>query len=206
MQTGCRWGWTLKNCRRWAFAHAVMAVVAMATTNAAKAQVYFTENFDSLVLDTVVDEPIPEIPGDDRREAVFSPTGPAGWAVDRTNTPAGGVTEWRGWNWVDPVWWSEVAGQERANFATGDQGLVIAVADSDEWDDKSHDPGAMNTILSTPQLPLAGLASGTNFEFDTSWRAEPSQFATLRLGLTSELRWRFSVGNPMKPARTFRGI
>ena len=32
-----------------------------------------------------------------------------------------------------------------------DLGLVIAVADPDEWDDSPHDPGLYNTFLKKPQ-------------------------------------------------------
>ncbi len=158
--------------RRWSQACAVLAAIAGSTV---QAQVFFTENFDGVTLGPIVDE---QIPNDDPREAVWSPTGPTGWVSDRSGTPTGGMTEWRGWNFVDPLWWSERAGdQGRGAFALGG---VIAVADGDEWMDGFPAPtGPMNAILRTPSIPLAGVASGTQLQFDSSWLPEDDQRAWL---------------------------
>lgn len=154
-----------------------MGAIAVAGANTASAQVYFNENFDGLTLEPYVDE-IPD--EDDPRDEVWSPTGPAGWSVDRSGVPAGGVTEWRGWNFVDPIWWNEVAGQDRGNFALPEQGFVVAVADGDEWLDASTDGDTMVSFMSTPSIPLAGVASGTSISFESSWRAEDAQYGVIR--------------------------
>ncbi|MCA9149347.1 MAG: VPLPA-CTERM sorting domain-containing protein [Planctomycetales bacterium] len=157
------------------FRSAVAALVLIAA-NSASAQVYFSEDFEGLDLQPPEMEAIPD---DNPRDNVWSPTGPAGWTVDNSQTPVGGMTEWRGWNFVDPIWWNEVAGQDRANFATDIQGFVVAVADGDEWDDAPHDPGNMLTLLSTPSIPLTGISNGTSLEFNTSWRPESPQIGTI---------------------------
>jgi hypothetical protein len=87
------------------------------------------------------------------------------------------VTEWRGWNFVDPFWWAEVAAQGRDGFIDA-TGMVIAVADSDEWDDLGHDPGPMDTFMTTPSLAIPGTPN-PKLQFDTSWRAEGNQTATI---------------------------
>jgi len=156
---------------------ASVAVAVMAGQSANAQKVYFSENFEGLTLGPPVNETIPQ---DNPVPEVWSPNGPAGWTVDNSKTPNGGMTEWRGWNFTDPLWWSQVAGdQQRSMFAT-EQGKVIAVADGDEWDDAPHDPGMMYTLMSTPAIPLAGVASGTQFNFESSWRAEEPQKAWLQ--------------------------
>jgi hypothetical protein len=121
---------------------------------------------------------------DDPRDAVWSPDGPEGWTVDRSGVPgfgtaADGMVEWAGWSFADPIWWSEVAGdQGRANFATG-AGFVAAIADGDEWDDAFHEPGLMTTFMSTPPIPVAGLNANTSMTFISAWQPEGEQKATI---------------------------
>lgn len=105
--------------------------------------------FDSLVLRPRVDEtdiPAPVLG--------WSPTGPAGWSVDRAAMPAGGVTEWRGWSFTNEEFWTRTqSGQEREN------GLRLrgnfAVADSDEFDDLPGGSRYDSTLLS-PGYPVTG--------------------------------------------------
>ena len=76
------------------------------------------------------------------RGHVYSPVGPTGWTIDRSGVPGygtaeDGVTEFAGWNFVDPLWWLKVEDQGRGAFSANfPDNRVIAVADSDEWDDK----------------------------------------------------------------------
>ncbi len=140
-------------------------------------QIYFSEDFESLTLGPPVNETLPQ---DNLVPEAWSPDGPEGWTVDRSGVPAGGVTEWRGWTFTDPIWWNSVAGQGRDIFADPvSQGFVIAVADGDEWDDAVHDPGDMVSFLSTPPLSLSGVSPGDELFFDSSWYPDAQQVGTL---------------------------
>ncbi len=110
---------------------------------------------------------------------VWTPTPPAGWSVDRTGVPAGGVTEWRGWSFASRSWWSQIAGdQGRSGFTKGVG--TIAVADPDEWDDLAHSPGTFNSTLTTRPISLAGMQAETARLFlDSSWRPEGQQAASI---------------------------
>ncbi|MBO4206999.1 alkaline phosphatase family protein [Micromonospora echinofusca] len=108
-----------------------------------------TDPFDSLTLQPRVDET--DIPTSVRG---WTPTGPAGWTVDRSAMPTGGVTEWRGWSFTNEEFWARThAEQEREN------GLrlrgVFAVADSDEFDDLPGGTTYDSTLIS-PAYPVTG--------------------------------------------------
>ena len=71
---------------------------------------------------------------------------------------------------MDPVTWNATAGQERSQFTKGSG--VIAVADSDEFDDKAD--AGFNASLSTPAIDISSSAAGTLvLTYDSSWRQEP---------------------------------
>ena len=80
------------------------------------------------------------------------------------------VAEFDGWTFFDPVSWDATAGQNRSSFKKGKD--VIAVADSDEYDDKS--PAKLNASLLTPSIDISK-ASGSKLilKYDSSWRKEP---------------------------------
>ena len=80
------------------------------------------------------------------------------------------VVEFDGWTFLDPVSWNATAEQNRSNFTKGTG--VIAVADSDEYDDK--DDASLNATLSTPSIDISD-ASGSKLilKYDSSWRKEP---------------------------------
>ena len=95
---------------------------------------YFVENFESLDLGPFVSDS--EFGGDGTD---WTATAPTGWVVSRGTDhgpTAGGddVVEFDGWTFLDPVSWSATSGQYRGDFEKGVG--VIAVADSDEYDDK----------------------------------------------------------------------
>ena len=137
----------------------------------------FQENFDSVNLGQVIDEPVPDVPAP--ADDVWSKTPPVGWNVDDSQMPEGGVAEWRGWSFTSPFWWDEVAGQDRGNFTFGTDD-VVAVADSDEWDDAAHAEGTFNSFLNSPPISLSGLAANSaTMSFDSSWRADGTQIATV---------------------------
>ncbi len=166
--------------------------------------VLLSESFDTLVLGASVDE----IPSG---VSVWTPTPPAGWSVDRSGVPAGGVTEWRGWSFASRTWWSTVAGdQNRSQFTRGIG--TIAVADPDEWDDRGSPApstlGAYNARLRTPTLRFnAAAPNSMAIRFDSSWRAEGQQQARLTASFDggspiTVLRWDSAPGLTFKPDAT----
>ncbi len=138
----------------------------------------YSENFEGLTLGPNVDE---GVAGD----AVWTKTPPEGWIIDDSEVPGAGfpefdgVTEWAGWSFADRVWWATTAGdQRRAEFTKGTG--TVAIADGDEWDDAAHDPGTMNTFMSTPEISLAGIDAGSVvLRFNSSWRPEVIQTGTV---------------------------
>ncbi|WP_405851466.1 alkaline phosphatase family protein [Streptomyces sp. NBC_00090] len=90
----------------------------------------------------------------------WTTTAPSGWSIDNSAMPAGGVTEWRGWSFATDEFWTNVSlGQQReTNVRARD---VFAVADSDEWDDKTHNPGQFDSTLISPAFAVTGGAQAT---------------------------------------------
>ena len=130
----------------------------------------FAENFDSLELGPF--ESDSESGGDGTD---WTATAPSGWVQakgDDHGPTAGGdvAVEFDGWTFLDPVSWNATAGQARAEFTKGTG--VVAVGDSDEYDDKAD--AKFNASLSTPAFSLDGVAAGTAIlVYDSSWRQEP---------------------------------
>lgn len=104
----------------------------------------------------------------------FTHTPPAGWAVDNSRMGTGGVTEWAGWAFATDEFWSQSQRDQwrELNVRSRD---VFAVADSDEWDDKSH-TGTFDSTLITPKWPVAGGSTKT-LSFQTHYRQEAGQSA-----------------------------
>ncbi|MFD3325758.1 alkaline phosphatase family protein [Streptomyces sp. NPDC058701] len=104
----------------------------------------------------------------------FTRTPPAGWAVDNSKMGTGGVTEWAGWAFATDEFWSQSQRDQwrELNVRSRD---VFAVADSDEWDDKSH-TGTFDSTLITPKWPVAGGTART-LSFQTHYRQEAGQTA-----------------------------
>ncbi|MBE7162294.1 MAG: alkaline phosphatase family protein [Williamsia herbipolensis] len=74
---------------------------------------------------------------------------PSGWSVDDTGMGTGGMTEWRGWSLASDAFWTGTEtgqGREENVRARG----VFAVADSDEWSDKSRSGTFDSKIVSAP--------------------------------------------------------
>lgn len=101
---------------------------------------------------------------------------PEGWSIDNSRMPAGGVKEWSGWSFATDEFWTNVElGQRRETSVRARD--VFAVADSDEWDDKSHAAGSFDSTLVSPAYPLTGastatLAYATNYVIDGPQSAE----------------------------------
>ncbi|WP_349637056.1 alkaline phosphatase family protein [Streptomyces sp. RerS4] len=104
----------------------------------------------------------------------FTHTPPAGWSVDNSKMGTGGVTEWAGWAFATDEFWSQAQRDQwrELNVRSRD---VFAVADSDEWDDKSH-TGAFDSTLITPKWAVTG-GTTRNLTFQTHYRQEAGQSA-----------------------------
>jgi len=155
------------------------ALGARSITNKFRVPITF-EDFESIVLGPNVDE---VLAGD----KVFSKDGPAGWTVDNSQMPNNpaipaswedpgiGVTEFKGWTFLDRNWWVKTAGdQTRTQFTLGTG--TVAVADPDEWDDIGNPDatvGYFNSFFSSPTIPLTGVAANSvTLKFASSWRPE----------------------------------
>lgn len=87
--------------------------------------------------------------------------------IDELQTNNETITEFDGWTFVDPASWNATAGQGRDRFSKGTG--VIAIADSDKFNDKSG--AKFNASLSTPPIHLTGIQPETLvLRFDSSWR------------------------------------
>lgn len=138
------------------------------------------EDFDSTVLGPNVDE-------GRAGDKVFSKDGPAGWTVDNSQMPTNaatgaswsdpgmGVTEFKGWTFLDRDWWVATAGDQTRSQFTLASGTV-AVADPDEWDDLGNPDGNVGyftSFFSSPSFSIAGApANGITLKFASSWRPE----------------------------------
>lgn len=152
---------------------------ARSFTNNFRVPILF-EDFEDIVLGPNVDEGLVG-------EAVFSATPPAGWTVDNslmpTNiwtgeswaTPGIGVTEFKGWNFMNKDWWVATAGdQSRSQFTLASG--TVAVADPDEWDDLGNPDGAVgyfNSTMVSLEVDITGVAPGSiSLNFVSSFRPE----------------------------------
>ncbi|MFD4246562.1 alkaline phosphatase family protein [Streptomyces sp. NPDC058525] len=104
----------------------------------------------------------------------FTRTPPAGWSVDNSRMGTGGVGEWAGWAFATDEFWSQAQRDQwrELNVRSRD---VFAVADSDEWDDKSH-TGSFDSTLITPKWAVTG-GTTKNLTFQTHYRHEAGQTA-----------------------------
>ena len=125
------------------------------------------DEFDSVrgALQTQVDETRPGA-----TTLGWTHTTPAGWSIDNSAMPTGGITELRGWTFATDEFWTNIElGQLRETSVRNRD--VFAVADSDEWDDKTHAAGKFDSTLVSPAYPLNGattatLAFATNYQVD----------------------------------------
>jgi len=105
----------------------------------------------------------------------WTATPPAGWVMKMNEDhgpTAGGddVVEFDGWTFMDINSWNATSGQDRDQFTKGTG--VIAVADSDEYDDLAD--SKFNASLSTPAIYISGAEAGSlSLIYDSTWRQEP---------------------------------
>lgn len=121
-------------------------------------KVLLSESFDGLTdkLQPAADENIPA----DRLG--WTHETPEGWDRENAEGMAPGTTEWSGWSFATPEFWTSADRQERDYFKLGDG--VIAIADADEWDD--YNGGAQgradsfDSRLKTPAIDLRPYGGG----------------------------------------------
>lgn len=175
--------------------------------------VFFSENFDQI--------PLIDSPTYGANEA-FSLDPPSGWDrrddIPGQSSPNIGVPEWKGWSFAREDFWRPIGAAfgdrlGRGLFEKGQN--VVAVADSDLWNDPSvGDPannfGFYNTFLQTPEVfvPQDTNESIYRLVFDTSWRGEccdDGQFLDderhLRNNQTAVVRLRIDGGAPIEVLR-----
>ena len=104
----------------------------------------------------------------------FTHIPPSGWSVDNSAMGTGGVTEWRGWSFTTDEFWTK-AQRDQGRELNVRARNVFAVADSDEWADKTF-KGAYDTTLVSPAYPVSGQGRAT-LAFTTYYQQEGSQSA-----------------------------
>ncbi len=135
----------------------------------------FEEDFEGLDLGPFLDEKLPEDVQAIDPNKVWTKTPPAGWTIDDSFMPEGGVLDWRGWSFANVLAWALVAEDQRRSEFTKGKG-VAAIADSDEWDDLDHGDGVWEGYLKTPAIDITGAPADSLFLiFDSSWRPEGGQ-------------------------------
>ncbi|MFF4328616.1 alkaline phosphatase family protein [Streptomyces sp. NPDC001591] len=104
----------------------------------------------------------------------FTHTPPAGWSVDNSAMGTGGVTEWAGWAFTTDEFWTQTQRDQWRELGVRSRD-VFAVADSDEWDDKTH-AGTFDSTLVTPKWAVTA-GSTRSLDFRTHYRHEAGQTA-----------------------------
>ncbi|PRB40775.1 nucleotide pyrophosphatase [Arthrobacter sp. MYb23] len=103
----------------------------------------------------------------------WTSTTPEGWTIDNSAMPAGGVTEWRGWSFATDEFWTNVDRNQGRETSVRNRN-VFAVADSDEWDDKSHAAGQFDSTLISPEFKVKGGKAAT-LSFASNYRIDGPQ-------------------------------
>ncbi|WP_406861139.1 alkaline phosphatase family protein [Streptomyces sp. HUAS MG47] len=106
----------------------------------------------------------------------FTHTAPSGWSIVNNAMGTGGMTEWRGWSFATDEFWSRTQRDQSRELNVRARG-VFAVADSDEWSDKSFS-GPYDTTLVSPAYAVSGAARVT-LDLTTFYRQEGGQTAQI---------------------------
>lgn len=106
----------------------------------------------------------------------FTHTPPSGWSVINSAMGTGGVTEWRGWSFATDEFWSRTQRDQSRELNVRSRG-VFAVADSDEWADRTFSGGYDSTLV-TPAYDVTGRAN-VRLDFTTFYRQEGAQTAQI---------------------------
>ena len=131
----------------------------------------FAESFDALADDLrpAADENIAGLGWTD--------VPPEGWARENAAGMPQGTTEWQGWSFATPDFWTAADGQNRADFAAATG--VIAIADPDEWDDfngGSQTGADFDSTLTTPAIALQAAGRPTTFQLGFDGYAPTMEF------------------------------
>ncbi|MEV8319819.1 alkaline phosphatase family protein [Streptomyces sp. NPDC059900] len=102
----------------------------------------------------------------------FTHTPPAGWSIDNSRMGSGGITEWRGWSFTTDEFWTKAERDQRRELNIRARN-VFAVADGDEWSDKSF-AGSFDSTLVSPAYDVTGGARAT-LAYTTYYRHEAPQ-------------------------------
>jgi len=164
-------------------------VIAQESDNFSGVTTYFSENFDSLATEPGL-LPFPSEPNGDGTDWLDLPTAQKagallGWhMIKNASHGKGGVVEWSGWTFASPKGWADAApGQRREKFSLGTN--VIAIADSDEFDDA---PGGrpFDATLRTPSIDISRAdPMSLTLKFDSGWQAE-SQTGTVMVSYDNQ--------------------
>lgn len=164
------WWWAIDN------------IVLTGTPSGGTSQTLFSENFDGATLRPPADEAAAPCATAACSPNAYTRTGPNGVSVAVDGPlpgPAGlGVVDWRGWSFTTRAYWNCVSGGNGSGFLGADN--VVAVADGDEFDDLAHEPGNLDTTLSTPSINISTRSGDLlALTFKSSWRFEAGQVATI---------------------------
>ncbi|MFF9623955.1 alkaline phosphatase family protein [Streptomyces griseosporeus] len=102
----------------------------------------------------------------------YTHTSPAGWTVDNSKMGTGGVTEWRGWTFTTDEFWTQAQRDQSRECNVRARG-VFAVADGDEWQDKTFS-GTFDSTLVSPAWAVTGGRAAT-LTYTTYYRQESPQ-------------------------------
>ncbi len=136
--------------------------------------VEWREGFDSLA-DQL--QPRASDPGIAAGEVGYTHQPPKGWSIENdASIEQGGVEEWRGWSFTTRDFWVDAEDQMRNRFARSHE--VIAVADSDEFDDLPAGNHRFDTTLVSPEIRVHRQRE-LRLSFDTHYRQWTGQQATV---------------------------
>ncbi|MFE0137082.1 alkaline phosphatase family protein [Streptomyces sp. NPDC059037] len=102
----------------------------------------------------------------------FTHTPPSGWSVDNSRMGTGGITEWRGWSFTTDEFWTKAERDQQRELNIRARG-VFAVADGDEWSDKTFS-GTFDSTLISPAYDVTGGRPAT-LTYTTYYRQEAPQ-------------------------------
>ena len=141
---------------------------------------FFSENFDTLALNPFVSSTEEIVMSGDSTD--WTASLPSQWSMNKAAGHGGGggtpIPEFDGWTFMDPQSWQNTAaevvgdgGQSRNLFTKGTG--VIAVADSDEFDDDGYAGIQFDAALRTPSIDISGAEAGqVKLKYDSSWRSD----------------------------------
>lgn len=176
------------------------ALIILCIQSLAFSEVLFREDFEELTLGPFLDETLPDNLTIDPQK-VWTNVPPTGWTIDNSWMPGGGVRDWSGWTFANVQAWAYVAGDQRRSEFTLAHGAA-AIADSDEFDDLPNDGGLYETYLNSPEIDISGIsANSLELSFDSSWRPEGGQEATLSVSFDGNdpveiFYWNSTDGDP----------